>query len=93
MSVFVTAVHQAPIHPAEDDKWDYAGYSILPPHVWRPRAQSDGRDQYQEGNCPVCPIMTSGNTTNLAEWDDSRYVIGSDNINIDYIKELNRKKI
>jgi hypothetical protein len=85
--------HQAPIHPAEDDKWDYAGYSILPPHVWRPRAQSDARDQFQEGNCPVCPMMTSGNTTDLAEWDNSRYVIGSDDINIDYIKELNRRKI
>lgn len=85
--------YQPPVQPGEDDKWDHAHYSILPPSVWRPRRQSDARDQFQEGNCPVCPMQTTGNTTNLAEWNDSRYVIGSDNISVDYIKELNRRKI
>lgn len=84
--------HQPQVR-AEDDNWDWAGYSILPPSVWRPRPQADVYDMFQEKKCPVCPMQTTGNTVNLAEWDDSRYVIGSDNISIDYIKELNRKKI
>ena len=78
---------------AEDDNWDWAGYSILPPSVWRPKSQQGTRNMYQETQCPVCPLPTSGNTVNLAEWDDSRYVIGSDNIDINYIKKLNEKKI
>ena len=48
---------------------------------------------FHENNCPVCPMPVLGYPVNLKEWDDSRYVIGSDNISIDYIKELNRKKI
>ena len=84
--------YQPPVIPKEDDKWDHSEYSILPPSVWRPRMPAEINDTYQEMKCPVCP-MQAGYPVALKEWDDSRYVISSDNISLDYIKELNRRKL
>lgn len=84
--------HQPPVNPKEDDKWDHSEYTILPPSVWRPRMPAEINDTYQEMKCPVCPMQASYPVA-LKEWDDSRYVISSDNISIDYIKELNKRKL
>lgn len=81
-----------PVIKREDDEWDPTGYSIVNPKLWRP-VDPTIRDIYQENKCPVCPSMTTGYPVNVMEFDESRYVIGSDNISLDYIKELNRKKI
>ena len=81
-----------PVIRRDDDEWDTTGYSIMNPDRWKP-VDPTIRDVYQENQCPVCPNMTSGYPVNVMEFDKSRYVIGSDNISIDYIKKLNEKKI
>jgi hypothetical protein len=74
----------------DDDEWDTTGYTMVDPAKIRP-PDPIIRDYYQENQCPVCPSMTSGYPVNLLEFDKSRYVIGSDNISLDYIKKLNDK--
>jgi len=74
----------------EDDEWDTTGYTMVDPAKIRPPHEMI-RDYYQEDQCPVCPSMTSGYPVNLLDFDKSRYVIGSDNISVDYIKKLNDK--
>ena len=74
----------------EDDEWDTTGYTILNTDRWKP-PESGIRDVYQDGECPVCPSLTSGYPVNVLDFDKSRYVMGADNISIDYIKKLNDK--
>ena len=75
----------------EDDEWDVTGYTLVDPSKIRP-PEPTYRDYYQEGECPVCPNLTSGYPVNVLEFDKARTVIGSDNISLDYIKKLNTKK-
>lgn len=75
----------------DDDDWDTTGYTILNTDKWKP-PESGIRDVYQEGECPVCPSMTSGYPVNVLDFDKSRYVMGADNISVDYINKLNDKK-
>ena len=75
----------------EDDDWDTTGYTLVDPAKIRP-PDPVYRDYYQEGDCPVCPSLTHGYPVNLLEFDKARYVIGSDNISLDYIKKLNERK-
>jgi len=75
----------------EDDEWDTTGYSILNTDKWKP-VQGEVKDVYQEGQCPVYPNKTSGYPVNVMNFDESRHVMGADNISIDYIKKLNDPK-
>lgn len=79
------------IVPQIDDNWENDGYTMLDPKYWRPRVYAS-RDPFQEGKCPVCPSLTDGHPVNLLEFDQARYIMPSDNISVDYIKELNRRK-
>ena len=69
------------------NKWDNS-YTLLNTDKWRPPIARE-RVCKQEKECPVCPSLTSGYPLNLMDYDKSRYVLGPDNIQIDYIKNLN----
>ena len=86
----LTPTQMQPRITREDDEWDTTGYTMVDPEKIK-GPESIYRDYYQEDQCPVCPSLTSGYPTNLLDFDRSRYVIGSDNISLDYIKKLNDK--
>ena len=64
------------------------GYTLLNSDRWKP-PQAPQRPCIAERECPVCPSMTTGYPVNLLDFEKSRYVLGPDNINVDYIKKLN----
>jgi hypothetical protein len=70
-----------------NNKWDNA-YTILNTDKWRPPLGKTPVCK-QEKECPVCPSMTSGYPLSVLDFDKSRYVMGPDNINIDYVNQLN----
>ena len=69
------------------NKWNNS-YTILNTDKWRPPLHVN-KVCKQEKQCPVCPSLTSGYPLDLMEFDKSRYVMGPDNISINYIKKLN----
>jgi hypothetical protein len=68
-------------------KWDNT-YTLLNTDKWKPPARRE-KVCKQEKSCPVCPSITSGYPLNVMDYDKSRYIMGPDNISIDYIKNLN----
>ena len=62
------------------------GYSFLPPAEWYPVPPKPPvcvTDQ----NCPVCPVFTNSSFIDVKEWNASRHVTPSDDINnIDYVE-------
>jgi hypothetical protein len=69
------------------NKWDNA-FSILNTDKWKPPPSKIPICK-QEKKCPVCPTLTSGYPLSVYDFDKSRYIMGPDNISVDYIKQLN----
>lgn len=68
------------------NKWDH-GFTYLSTDKWAPSKMQTPPVCKTEKQCPICPITTSGYPIGLMEFDNSRKVLGPDNININYIKE------
>jgi len=62
------------------------GYSFLPPEKWFP-VPPFPPVCVTEKQCPVCPTLSSSDSVNLKDWDDSRRVTPPDQINVDYITD------
>jgi len=69
------------------NKWDNA-FTILNTDKWKPPTSKVPVCK-QETKCPVCPTLTSGYPLSVYDFDKSRYIMGPDNISVDYIKQLN----
>jgi hypothetical protein len=72
-----------------NNKWDNT-YTLLNTDKWR-QPLSIPPVCKQEKSCTICPTLTSGYPVNVLDYDKSRYVMGPDNISINYINKLNSK--
>jgi hypothetical protein len=68
------------------NKWNQ-GFTYLSTDKWAPPKSQTQPICKTEKQCPICPVTTSGYPLGLMDFDNSRKILGPDNINIDYIKE------
>ncbi len=79
-----TDYNTLPVGANVDTKLDDFSYTFLPPDKWYP-IPPHPPICVAEKQCPVCPVTTTGTTTNLKEWSEASRVTPGDQINSNYI--------
>jgi hypothetical protein len=79
-----TDYNTLPVGANVDTKLDDFSYTFLPPDKWYP-IPPHPPICVAEKQCPVCPVTTTGTTTNLKEWSEASRVTPGDQINSNYV--------
>ena len=81
-----TDYNSLPIGADIDTKVDDFSYTFLPPDKWYP-VPPHPPVCIAEKQCPVCPVTTTGSTSNLKEWSEASRVTPGDQVNTKYLNE------